>query len=264
MGMGRAAASASISFALINVPVKLYLTASAEDYKFNMITPAGHKVKQQLLDSETNEEVERETCSSGYEVEKGNFVIFSDEELDALAEGKSNLIEISEFVDDGVFDPRAVEKSYYLLPDKSTSEKSYRLLVSAMKETKKMAVAKWFSRKKDHLTTVRVVGNFLVMFKMFYANELRGCDYEFSNKTLPKENEVKLASKLIKQLSSHEFNIKNYIDEYAERVAKAIELKKTGQEIKILPGPSATKEIDLVAMLEASLKEEEEKAKVGG
>jgi len=248
----RAVASPMISFGLISLPTKAYLAASAQAVSFNQITPDNNRTKQKVFDSVTDKEVDKTTLRKGYEYAKDQYVIFTDEEIDSLAGEKTNGIELTEFISDTYFNPIQVEKCYYLAPE-TGAERTYKLLARAMEKLGKVAIGKWCTRGKDHLVMLRPVNGRLVMFQMYYNDELRGFEYVFSAAE-PSERELDLASKLIGQLSSKDFDPTKYADEFTGRVKKAIETKLSGGTLKLLEAPKQMdKVMDLAALLEASL-----------
>ena len=258
--MSRSAASAIVSFGLISIPVKLYLSAASDTFAFNQITQKDHKVKQKLVDEITGEEVERDSLRRGYEYEKGQFAIFTDEEIEALLEEeKRNSIELIEFIKDDKFDVTSIEKIYHLHPDKGC-EKSYRLLHAAMVKLDKMVVGKYYARGKDNLIVIRATGDHLSLFVMYYANEVRKFEYQFSDAHAPSKQELTLATELIKKLSSDSFELGDFTDEFATRVRSAIEVKKTGGKAMLIGKQSNyIGPMDLVTLMENSLKQPSKK-----
>jgi len=250
----RAVASPMLSFGLISLPTKAYVAASGDTCSFNQITPAGNRVKQKIVDVVTDKEVTRAECRKGYEYAKDQYVIFTEEEVDSLAGEKSNSIELTEFVANTHFDPLQVEKCYYLAPEKG-AEKTYRLLARAMEKMDKVAIGKWYARGKDHLIMIRPTGGRLTLFQMYYSNEVRDFEYEFSQASEPGERELELAKKLINQLTSKDkdFDATKYTDEFATRVRTAVDTKISGGTLKEIAAPAQTKVMDLAALLEASL-----------
>lgn len=251
MAGSRSVGSAVISWGLVSIPVKAYLTASADGFSFNMITPAGNRVKQKLVDAVTGDEVKRSDCVSGYEVEKGKYVTFTDEELDALAADKSNSIEMLAVTDKINLSPAFVEKALYLSPDKS--DKSYKLLNRCLREDKKVAVCKWYSRGKDHLVAIAAVGEILMMFQLYYKSEIREFDAKFGNGSDPTDKEVSLGKMLLAQLSVENFDLGTYKDEFAGRVEAAIATKQGGGKIESVKEEVRAAAFDLAALLESSL-----------
>lgn len=253
----RSVASPTISFGLISVPTKAYLGASSESFSFKMITPEGNLVKQKIFDAVTDKEVPRGDCLKGYEYAKDQYLTFTEADIDALAGDNQNSIELKEFVDDSAFNPIQVEKCYYLAPDKG-AEKSYRLLTTTLENLGKVAVGKWYTRGKDHLVILKATGGHITLFQMYYANEVRAFEYQFSDKTAPTDQELALAKRLINQLSTKQFDVKKYSDEFAERIRAAIDAKINGGEETVAPATTAKPNIiDLMELLKASIEAQE-------
>lgn len=249
----RAICSATISFGLVSIPVKGYNTASAEKFSFKRISPKGNATSQKVFDAVTNEEIKIPDCQSGYEVEKGKFVIFTDEEMDTLAMEKSNTIEMLEVSDAVNLSPAVVEKAMYLAPEKS--DKSYKLLARCLREEKKVAIAKWYSRGKDNLVAIAPVGDILMMFQLYYEPELRSPQILFAKGSDPTDQEVKLGKMLMAQLSTGKgFELGNYRDEYMVKVECAIAAKLAGKSIAAVKTEATAAAFDLAALLESSLK----------
>lgn len=252
MAGARAICSATISFGLVSIPVKGYLAAKTDSYSFNMITPKGHRVKQKLVDAETGEEVQRSECISGYEVEKGKYITFTDEEIDSFSAEKNNVIEICEVVSNVSLSPDKVERALYLSPDKS--DKAYKLLSRCLTEENKVAICKWYARGKDHLVAIAPVGGLLMMFQLFYKEELREFSIDFGKNSDPSDKEVSLGKVLISQLSSDRFDLSSYKDEYSSRVETAIAKKMNGEKLEAFKQEVQESAFDLAALLENSLK----------
>jgi DNA end-binding protein Ku len=254
----RPMASATISFGLVSIPVNLYPSSESKSaVSFNMLHDSDHaRVKQQLVCTKDGEIVERDHIVKGYEFEKGQYVVFSPEELKALDEQANQVIEITEFVPLATIDPVYFDKGYYLSPGKG-GDKAYRLLSRAMKETGRCGLAKYAARGKQYLVVVRPAGgerDGLMVQQLHYADELR----PFSEVEIPegevKENELKLAIQLTDQISSDEFHPEAYKDEVKERVEGLIQKKIAGEEISsVTPDAPKTKVIDLMEALKASL-----------
>jgi DNA end-binding protein Ku len=250
----RAIASATISFGLVSIPVKLFTATSSEQVRFNMLHPeTKSRVKQQYIDASTGEVVDRNELVKGYEYGKDQYVVFTDEELKSLEAERSSSLDIVEFVPLDSVDLLQVEKSYYLGPDKG-GDKAYRLLVEAMNRTGKVAVGRWAARGKEQLVVVRPYKDGLILHQMFYANEVRafdeidtGATYEFK----PVEHE--LAERLIEQLSSDAFHPENYKDEYAARVEAAVQQKVLGEQVHVAQEAPKAQIIDLFEALKRSL-----------
>jgi DNA end-binding protein Ku len=260
----RAISSATISFGLVAIPVKLYTATSSQQVHFNMLHPETKtRVQQQYITPSTGEVVERGSLVKGYEYARGQYVVFSDEELKALETERSNSVDIVEFVPLSSVDLLSVEKTYYLGPDKG-GDKAYQLLTESMKRTQKVAVGRWAARGKEQLVLLRPYKTGLLLHQMFYANEVRsfeevdtGATYQF------KDIELNLAENLIAQLSQDAFDPARYKDEYAGRVLAAVEQKVAGEQIHVAQEVPKAQVIDLFEALKQSLEQAQSGAGAG-
>jgi DNA end-binding protein Ku len=252
----RAIASGTISFGLVSIPAKLYTAAHSEQVSFNMIhKKCGGRVKQQYIcPTDANEVVERSDMTKGYEHAKGQYILFTEEELKAFEAERSNAIEITEFVPLESVDFVHVEKSYFLGPDKG-GDKAYGLLSESMKKKKVVAVGRWAARGKEQLVLVRPYDDGgLILHQLFYANEVRAfSDIEGPAKLSFTEKERDLALKLIDQLTSETFEAEKYHDTYSDKVREAVEQKVAGQEITMAPEAPKAQIIDLFDALKKTL-----------
>ncbi len=250
----RAISSGTISFGLVSIPVKLYTAASSEQVSFNMLhKKCNTRVKMQYYCPTDNEVVERADTVKGYEHTRGQYVLFSDEELKALEAARDNSIEITEFVPLSTVDLVQVEKSYYLGADKG-GDKAYRLLSDAMRGKDRVAVGRWSTRGKEQLVLVRPHQDGLILHQLYHANEVRSfSEIDTGAKLAFSDKERELADKLIEQLSSEAFHPENYHDSYSERVLAAVEQKVQGQEVTVAPEAPKAQIIDLFEALKKSL-----------
>jgi DNA end-binding protein Ku len=256
--MPRSMWSGAISFGLVNVPVKLYSAVSRKTVRFHQLNgKTGHRIAQKRVDSATNEEVQYEDIVKGYELTKESYVVITPEELEALDPEKSRTIDIEDFVDIEDIDPIYYDHPYYLVPDKGAA-KAYGLLLQAMQESDKVAVARVVLRSKEQLVAIRPApGGVLMMETMIFADEVVPTDeiddLPEANDLKVSDREVKMAQQLIDSLSS-DFEPEKYRDEYREKVLELIERKAAGEEIAVQPeAPEPKKVPDLMAALEASL-----------
>ena len=250
----RSISTASISFGLVSVPVQLYSASeSSATVSFNMLHKScGTRLKQQYICPKDGTVVEKDEIAKGYEFAKGQYVLFTPEEIKALDEKATNSIDIAEFVPLAAVDRIYLEKVYYLGPDKG-GERAYRLLGEALKDTGRAALGQYSARGKQHLVLVRPLDGVLVMEQLHYAAELRPASEVPHPDTPVKEAELALARQLIEQSASDEFRPENYHDTVRERVLEAIQSKVEGQEITAEAAPPETKIIDLMDALKASL-----------
>jgi DNA end-binding protein Ku len=251
----RTIGSATISFGLVSVPVNLFSSSeSAGAISFNMIhTKCGSRLKQQYICAQEGSIVEKDEICKGYEFAKGQYVLFSAEEIKALDEKATNTIDIAEFVPLSAVDRIYLEKVYYLGPGKG-GERAYRLLVAALEATGRAALGQYSARGKQYLALIRPMGDILVMEQLHYHAEIRSAD-EVPRPDVPlKDAELALARQLIEQGSVEEFRPEGYRDQVRERVLEEIQRKVDGQEITAA-GPQApqTRVIDLMDALKASL-----------
>jgi DNA end-binding protein Ku len=250
--------SGAISFGLVNVPVKLYSAVSRKTVRFNQLNAeTGNRIQQKRVDPETGEEVGYDQIVKGYELTKDRYVVITPDELDALDPEKTRTVDIEDFVDLDEIDPVYYDHPYYLVPDKGAT-KAYGLLLGAMKQANKVAIARVVLRSKEQLVAIRPApGDVLMMETMIFADEVispEDIDDLPSAKDLKaSERELKMAQQLIDSLSA-DFEPEKYHDEYREKVLELIERKASGEEIAVQPeAPQPTKVPDLMAALEASL-----------
>lgn len=251
--------SGAISFGLVNVPIKLYSAVSKKTVRFHQINgETGNRIAQKRMDSVTGEEVQYESLVKGYEMAKDQYVIIEPGELDALDPEKSRTIDIEDFVDLAEIDPVYYDHPYYLVPDKGAA-KAYGLLLSAMQESGRVAIARVVLRSKEQLVAIRPAqgGTVLMMDTMVFADEVVARDaldgLPEAEELKVSEREVQMAQQLIESLVT-DFDPSRYKDEYREKVLELIEAKAAGAEIVQQPeAPAPTAVPDLMAALEASL-----------
>ncbi len=247
--------SGNISFGLVSIPIKMFSAASSGGVSFNQIhQKCGGRVKQQLICPTCNEVVERSSLVKGYEFAKDQYVQFTDEELKALEGEASKMIDIAEFVPLDQVDPIYFDKTYYLGPDKG-GEKAYRLLADAMKDSGRVALAKFVMRGKENLVAIRASQKGLMLHTMYFADELRDFgEVDKGEDAKLKPGESELAQRLVNELSSEAFKAEKYADEYQSRVLGAVEAKVEGKEVTSLaPQAQRTQVIDLMDALKQSL-----------
>lgn len=249
-------ASATISFGLVSIPVKLFsATESTKDISFNMLhKDCGARLKQQYICSTHGEPVSRDDTVKGYEFSKDRYVIFTPEELKALDEKATQTIEITEFLPQAKVDPIYFDKAYYLGPDKG-GDKPYALLAKTMAASGRVALAKYAARGKQYLILLRAMGDALVMQQLKYADEVRSvAEVPTPDVKQVRDAEMKLAMQLVDQITSDSFHPENYHDEVKERVAQAIQKKVEGEDItQTTPEAPKAEIIDLMEALKASL-----------
>jgi DNA end-binding protein Ku len=256
--MARAIWSGSISFGLLNVPVRLYSAVARRNIALREIRASDNaRIKHRLFADGTDEEVPREEIVKAYELTADQYVPLSKAELEALAPEKSKSIDVKDFVEIGEIDPKYFNSPYYLGPA-AGAEKAYSLLAAAMESSGKAAIARFVFRNKEQLAAIRADDGVLTLTTMRFADEVvpaSELDDAFpDSKSKVAENEQQMAEQLIDSLSS-KFDPANYRDEHREELLALIERKAEGKEIVAAEAtaPKATKAPDLMAALEQSI-----------
>jgi DNA end-binding protein Ku len=251
----RSIATATISFGLVSVPVNIYSSSESKtSVSFNMLhKKCGSRLKQQYTCPKDNEVVTRDDTVKGYEFAKDQYVILSVEELKALEEKATSVIEVIEFVHLDQVDREYLEKVYYLGPDKG-GDRAYRLLAEALRETGRAALGQYASRGLQHLVLLRPLNGVLVMEQLHYADEVRATTEVPVPAGEIKPAELMLAKQLIDQTTNETFQPTKYKDTVRERVLEAIQRKIDGQDITadVKQGGDG-KIVDLMEALKASL-----------
>ncbi|HEX7061049.1 MAG TPA: Ku protein [Woeseiaceae bacterium] len=247
--------SATIAFGLVSIPVKLYSAAeSAATIRFNQIDRRdGSRVKQQLVSSGSGELVPREDIVKGYEFAKGQYVLFTPDELKALEAAATHMIDIDQFLPDGSVDRIYFDKAYYLGPDKGGA-RAYHLLAKALRDMDRIAVGRYAARGRQHLVLVRPKENGLLLEQLHYADEVRAFSEVPIEDVEVKDAELQLAKQLIEQAASDTFEPTAYRDEVRDQMMALIERKVEGEDISVAPAAQPEhKIIDLMEALKASL-----------
>src|SRR3954453_16933827 len=257
--MPRSMWSGAISFGLVNVPIKLYSAVSKKTVRFHQINgETGSRIAQKRVDATTGEEVPYENLVKGYELTRDQYVIITPEELETFEAEKSRTIDIEDFVDLAEIDRIFYDHPYYLVPDKGAA-KAYGLLLNAMQESGRVAIARVVLRSKEQLVAIRPDkdGRLLMMETMIFADEVVPKEdldgLPEADELKVSDREVKMAQQLIESLVT-DFEPARYKDEYREKVLELIEAKAEGQEIvAAAEAPAPAQVPDLMAALEASL-----------
>ena len=254
----RSIGSGTISFGLVAIPVKLYSTVdTTKAVRFNYLSKDGSRLKQQYISAATGEVVERADRVQGYEFAKGQYVLFSEEEIKAMHVESTNAIDIAEFIPLEDVERLYIEKVYYLGPDKGAA-RSYHLLRAALEKTGRAALASYAARGKDYLVLVRPFregdSEGLIMEQLKHQDELR----PFSEVTLDScevnDDELDLALTIIDQRVNEHFEPERYQDQVRSRMMERIQQKIDGQEITLPPEEAPeTKIVDLMEALKASV-----------
>ncbi len=256
--MARAIWSGTISFGLLNVPVKLYSAVSRKTIRFNELRESdSSRVRHKRVAESDGKEVSYDEIVKGYEISPDRYVVLTRDELNDLVPAKTRTIDIQDFVDIEQIDPIYFESPYYLGPAEG-AEKAYGLLVRAMDSAGKAAIARFVLRNKEHLAAIRPMGKVLTLTTMRFADEVVSPDEldDVLPDSAPRvdKREREMAEKLIDSLAG-DFDPESYHDEYREQLISLIEQKGEGKEVVAADSeePEATKAPDLMAALEESL-----------
>ena len=243
--MARPIWSGTISFGLVSVPVRMYTATASQELRFHFLdkrdmAPIGYD----KVNKETGASVSPEDIIRGFEVSKGQFVEVTDEDIDRLDVELTHAIDICDFVSIDEIDPLYFRKGYYLLPQEG-AEKPYRLLLKALQETGRAAIAKVVIRNKQHLAAIRAVDSTLVLETMYYADEVR--EPEAAPAPRVREAEVEMAKTLIENLAA-EWDPERYHDQYRNELLDLLEKKAKGKK---LPEPSEPEDEGVVDLMDA-------------
>jgi DNA end-binding protein Ku len=248
----------AISFGLVTVPVKLYSAVSRKSVRFHQLnSQTGVRIQQRRVDPSTGEEVAYEDIVKGYELAPDRYVVIGSDELEALDPKKTRTIDIEEFVELSDVDPIFYDHPYYLAPA-SGGAKPYRLLLDAMRDTGRIAIARVVIRSKEQLVAIRPMGDVLAMSTMVFADEVIDPgtidDIPQADDVEVRAREVDIAKQLVESLAA-DFEPEKFQDTYREEVLALIERKASGEEIAVQPARDEDEEPvpDLMAALKASL-----------
>lgn len=252
--------SGAISFGLVSIPVKLYSAVSRKTVRFHQVdTRTGARVKQKRVSAADGSEVAWDDIAKGYEQANGDYVLLTDSDLSALDAKATKTIEIEQFVDLSEIDPIMYDAPYNVVPDPSTP-KPYALLLEAMEQSGKVAIARFVMRTKEHICALRPLDGRLVLSTMVYPDEVNDpAEYEalgaVDDVTISAK-ERKVAEALIDSLTEP-FDPAEYKDEYREKVLDLIEAKASGatEIVEAAPEEEDDKVVDIMAALEASIAE---------
>ncbi len=254
----------SISFGLVNIPIKMFAATEDKDIRFRYIHKECHTpIKYEKVCPTCNKNITEGDIVRGYEYEPGRFVILDQDDFESLKSAvQSRSIEILDFVNLEEIDPIYFAKSYYLSPQDNNFN-AYNLLKKVMQDTKKIAVAKVSIRNKQSLAVLRIFNDILIMETIFYPDEIRATSLVPG---LPEETaeinekEIDIATQLVENLTEP-FDPKKYTDDYRVALHNLINKKIEGKDIEVAPEAPERNVIDLMEALKASVKETKKPAK---
>lgn len=247
----------SISFGLVNIPIKMFTATEDKDIRFKYLHKACNTpIKYEKVCPTCNEKINEGDIVRGFEYEPGQYIILDKDDFNSLKTSvQSKTIEILDFVNLKDIDPIYFDKSYYLGPQDNGTN-AYGLLRKVMLDTKKIAIAKVTIRNKQSLAALRIYNNALVMETIFYPDEIRSVSLVPG---LPEnleinDKELDIATKLVDNLTE-KFDPQKYTDDYREALRALIDKKIEGKEIETAPEAPQKNVIDLMEALKASVKE---------
>ena len=249
----------TLSFGLVSIPIQLSPAARTERISFNQLHKVCHtRLKQPLFCPTCNRQVERSEIEKGYEDEKDQYLLFSEEELDRIEPESARMMEILEFCKLDEIDPLYYDASYYVTPE-TPGAKAYKLLHETMQRTGYAGIAKVTMHNREYIVIVRPRKNGLTLHTMFYSNEIRAAS-ETEGKFEIKEQERSLATQLVESLAAP-FQPEKYHDTYQDALRTLIDAKAKGQDVVAVPAPAQAAPIDLMAALKESLSQNQKAPK---
>ncbi len=247
--------SGSISFGLVNIPVKLVSAVQSEEIDFDMLSKKDMApIRYARIDTKTEKEVPWKEIVKGFQYAKGKYVVVEEEDFQKASPEKSKSIDIVQFVKQEEIDPILYEKPYYIIPAKG-GEKAYRLLLKALDTSGTIGIAEFMLRNREHVCAVKAHNDVLLLNQMRYQEEIREVpEVEAPAKEKITEKELALAMKLVEQLTE-KFNPAAFKDTYIAELKKIIKAKAAGKQIRIAEEPKKTTGAvkDLMEILKQSL-----------
>jgi DNA end-binding protein Ku len=251
--MARPVWSGTISFGLVNVPVKAFTAVRDHDVHFHQLDKkSGSRIRYKKVNEKSGREVDADQIEMGFEVSDGRYVTFDKKELEELRPTSTRSIEVSDFVALEDVDPIYYERTYWLAPDGDAAGRAYQLLLAAMEDRGRVAIGTVAMRNKQYLTAIRPLDGVLAMSTMRFADEVvprKDIDELPSRRSKPAPAELRMAVQLLDSLAS-EWDPKLYKDTYVEELRDRIEAKEAGTDI-VAEGPTEKSGADIIDLSEA-------------
>lgn len=246
----------SISFGLVNIPIKIYSAVESKAFKFKMLDNKHHSpIKYKRVSEKTGEEVPWKNIVKGVEISKGKYFVPTKEQLNAIKPEKSDTIDIVEFVDQNQIDSLYFNSHYYIGPAKE-KEKTYFLFREILQLTGRTALGRFVMREKEYVCTIKAYKEGMLLTTLNYSYEIRDIKKvdNLTESAKLQKAELKLAAELIDKLYKDEFNIDEFKDTFADEMQKIMERASKGEIIETAKvAKKAKKEENLIAALKASL-----------
>jgi DNA end-binding protein Ku len=253
--MPRPSWTGSISFGLVNVPVKAFTAVRDHDVHFHQLDKkSGSRIRYHKVAEDTGKEVDSDDIVLGFELRKGKYVTFDDEEMKALRPASTRAIEVTDFVDLAEIDPIYYERTSWLAPDGDAAKKAYQLLLAAMEKQERVGIGTVVMREKQYLVAIRPLDGVMAMSTMRFADEVvpRSEIEGLPRRSSPEPKAMKMAMQLIDGLAGP-WDPKQYHDTYTEELRTRIRHKDSGKEIVESSDKQEGRVLDLMAALEASV-----------
>ena len=244
-----------ISFGLVSIPVRLYVAARSQRVNLHQLHSVCHtRLRQPLYCPTCKRVVERSEVVKGYEDEEGKYVFIEPDDIKKIAPASARNMDILGFAKASEIDPIYFDASYFLTPE-AEGKKAYELLLKSLERAHRIGIAKLAMHQREYTVFIRPYDNGLTLHTMYFANEVREAPgYGQTDNVKLSAQEIKLAEQLIETLSV-DFDIKNYHDEFQERLRALIDARRKGHEIAVVPQPKRAPVIDIMAVLKKSLAE---------
>ena len=266
--MPRPVWTGTLSFGLVNVPVKAFTAVRDHTIHFHQLEKkTGARIRNQRISEKSGKPVEADDIEMGYELRKGRYVTFDKGELEDLKPESTRAVEVTDFVALEEIDPMYYERTYWLAPADDRAKEAYQLLHAAMVDRQRVAIGTVVMRNKQYLTAIRPIDNALAMSTMRFADEVvprSDIDGVPSRRSKPDPKALKLATQIVDSLAS-EWDPKRYSDTYTDELERIIARKDKGEEVveEAAPDEERADVLDLLAALEASVSKAKGGAKGG-
>ena len=258
ISMARPVWSGTISFGLVNVPVKAYTAVRDHDVHFHQLDKqTGSRIRYEKVAEKSGKEVESDDIEMGFEIRKGRYVTFDKKELEELRPESTRAVEVTDFVTLEEIDPIYYERTYWLAPADEPAKRAYHLLLSVMEDGQRVGIGTVVMRNKQYLAAIRPLDGVLAMSTMRFADEVvprSEIDELPSRRTKPEAKSLRMATQLLDAMSS-DWDPRRYHDTFTEELRARIEAKDKGKEIveDTEPGEDRGKVVDLMAALQESV-----------
>lgn len=254
----------SISFGLVTIPIRLYPAARPVRINLHQLhSVCKTRLRQPLYCPHCERMVDRSEVVKGYEEEDGSYVLIEPEEIKKLAPESSRVMDILSFASQSEIDPLFFDSSYFIVAEEE-GRKAYQLLLKTLEDSKRVGISKVTMHQREYTAFIRPYDRGLVLHTMYFANEIREAPGYGKNENVKlRPQEVKLAEQLVGSLSE-KFDLRNYHDEFQERLKGLIEAKKKGKEVRVEPPARRAPVIDMMAALKKSLETSRAQAKKPG